>query len=215
MSGTNCIYPANNHFFYVSQKPHPSKPDLSCKKYSPRLENLIKNGGFEDWVSGCLPLSWKGSNLLSNSYSHTGIAAVQLGRFICSNPEPCKGSVDLALQLPASLFQEVEVLPGHVLALNFYSSLWIRKTMLRDEPHTPPLENPPLQVNLTWLNNHGQPLGIGICLNIPSNTLGPLWSSFREVSSIVPHKAVKARLSITKSADWPVLIDDVSLHVKN
>jgi hypothetical protein len=209
VSGTSCIYPENSHFYYVPQKPRPSK---SCP---PQSGNLVKNGGFEDWISGCLPLNWKGSNLLSNSHGHTGIAAVQLGRFIsCNREQYCEGPEKLGLQLPASLFQEVHVSPCHVLALSFFSSLWIRKAMFHDEHCNLPIENPPLQVNLIWLNAQAQELGKGISLHIPANTLGPLWSSFHEVSSKVPHNTAMARVSITKSKGLPVLIDDISLHVK-
>ena len=206
MSGTSCIYPENSHFPYVPQKTRPSK---SCP---PQLGNLVRNGGFEDWISGCLPLHWKGSNLLSNSHSHTGIAAVQLGRFI--SYKHCGGSENLGLELPASLFQEVQVYPGHVLTLSFFSSLWIRKAMFDDGQCNPPFENPPLQVNLIWLNDQAQELGKGISLHIPANTLGPLWSFFHEVSSKAPHNTAKARVSIAKSKGLPVLIDDISLYAK-
>lgn len=182
LGGTSCVW-----------KPAEKEKTVVCRG------NLVHNGGFEVWKSPYEAQGWSGSNVLSSSCAHTGIASVQLS---LSEGKEC----NLFECLPSFISQEVHVCPGTMLLLKFYIALFVTK-----ETEDINCGNPPLQATLTWLDVNGCEVGPGICLYIPARTLGPGWFYYDGRSSTVPSDVKTARLVFAKSKGLPILLDDVSL----
>lgn len=143
------------------------------------------------------------SNLVQNPSFEAGLTDWVANNVSIADFNPFEGTAAARMGPGiASLFQDVD-LRGPVVSL-----------LLSFAIEAPFSFNPGnLTVQVKWLDHEDREIGVGLCLFIPSATVGfqVLWLTYVDVTENAPKNAVKARIIFSKQAGGTEGIDVIDV----